>query len=101
MLTKQFIITYRNGVMQALDTENEGKCNVGNGFLGVEFNSIEELDAYIKDNNLITIEEAIQTKTAVLDNKIVDTATYVFDSLLFDSPEETEAYIEESKKERR
>lgn len=96
MLTKQFILTHANGVIQVRDYENTGKCNVGKGFTGVEFDTSEELDAYVAEHNLITIEEAIETKVAVLNGEIADTATYVFDAILFDSVEEAEQFISDN-----
>lgn len=63
-LTKQYIITHKNEVIQNIDLNNTGRCFPGEGFEFAEFDTKEELDSYVESNNLITKDEAIETMVA-------------------------------------
>lgn len=78
-LTKQYIITHKNGVTQNIDLNNTGRCFPGEGFIGAEFETKEELDAYITSNKLITREEAIETMIAYRGEEEVDIEQCMFD----------------------
>ena len=78
-LTKQYIITHKNRVIQNIDLNNTGRCFPGGGFIGSEFDSQEELDAYIASNKLITREEAIETMIAYKGEEQVDIEQCMFD----------------------
>lgn len=78
-LKKQFIITHKNRVIQNLDLDNQGRCFPGEGFIGSEFDSQEELDTYIESNNLITREEAISIMVAFINDEEVDIEQHIFD----------------------
>ena len=78
-LTKQYIITYKNGVIQNIDLNNTGLCYPGEGFVGAEFDSQDELDSYVESNNLITKDEAIETMVAYKGEEEVDIKQCMFD----------------------
>jgi len=78
-LTKKCIIVHENGIIQIKETNFSDRCTPGNGFEFAEFDTVEELEKYISENNLITQEEAIATKTAMLGGENVSIKQYMFD----------------------
>lgn len=54
---KKCYVTYKNRCIQIKETNNTGTCYVGKCFYGAEFDSEEELNKFILDNELITLDE--------------------------------------------
>lgn len=59
-LTKQFIVVYNNNKIVVKSTTNS-ETFVGNGNEGVEFDSNEELEEFIEQNNLTDPDEPATT----------------------------------------
>lgn len=54
---KKCYVTYKNRCIQIKETNNTGSCYVGNHFYGSEFDTEEELNKFVSDNELITLDE--------------------------------------------
>lgn len=57
-LRKKCIVIYKDNVISIKEINFTGRCYPGNGFEFAEFDTVEELDAFIKDKELIEVSEA-------------------------------------------
>lgn len=83
ILTKKFVITHKNGVIQIKEKDFHCKLTPGNGFSFAEFDTVEDLENYIRDNKLISMEDALNTKDAFIGDTKVDINEYIFDNQVF------------------
>jgi hypothetical protein len=58
-LTKRYWVIYEGTSIKNSDymTEQTGKCYPGDGVEYAEFDTLEELDAFVQSNNLVYIEQ--------------------------------------------
>jgi hypothetical protein len=58
-LTKKYWVLYEGTLIKNSDYREEqtGKCYPGEGVEYSEFDTLDELDAFVKDNNLAYIEQ--------------------------------------------
>ena len=58
-LTKQFWVLHQDGAILNKDYRDiqSGECNVGAGILSAEFDTIEDLEAYVMKNSLYLQDE--------------------------------------------
>ena len=58
-LTKKYWVLYEENTIKNSDyrEEQSGKCYPGEGVGYAEFNTLDELDAFVKANNLVYVEQ--------------------------------------------
>lgn len=69
---KKCYVTYKNRCIQIKEINNTGTCYVGKCFYGAEFDSEEELNNFILENDLVTLEEIESMYNVYYMDELVD-----------------------------